>query len=100
MPLIEEAMAEFDSAKVRLVSINLEEPADHVRSVLERHDFQLTVALDVDGIAAARYEARAIPQLVIVSAEGKVWRLYVGGGADVVEKMKAAITELLESASS
>ena len=100
MPLLEAAIDEFDPQQVRLVSINLEEPADHVRSVLERHDLQMTVALDIDGIAAARYQARAIPQLVIVGQDGKVQRLYVGGGADVVEQMKTAITELLESPSS
>ena len=95
MPLVEEALRAFDSAKVRLVSVNLEEPADHIRSVLERHEFNLTVALDIDGVAAQRYQARAIPQLVIVGADGKVQRLYVGGGSGVVEQMKAAIVELL-----
>jgi thiol-disulfide isomerase/thioredoxin len=99
MPLIEEAMAEFDPEKVRLVSVNLEEPADHVRGVLDRHGLNLTVALDIDGVAAQRYQANAIPQLVIVGPDGKVERLYVGGGSRVVEQMKAAIAELLESSS-
>lgn len=96
MPLIEEAMAEFDPEKVRFVSVNLEEPADHVRDVLDRHGLSLTVALDIDGVTAQRYQATAIPQLVIVGPDGKIERLYVGGGSRVVEQMKAAITELLE----
>lgn len=96
MPLLVEAMKEFEEDQVRLISINLEEPADHIRSVLQRHELNLTVALDLDGVAAAEYQARAIPQLVIVGPDGKVQRLYVGGGGDVVEQMKAAITELLE----
>ncbi len=96
MPLVEEAMAEFDPEKVRLVSVNLEEQADHVRGVLDRHGLNLTVALDIDGVTAQRYQARAIPQLVIVGADGRVERLYVGGGSRVVEQMKQAITELLE----
>ncbi len=100
MPLVEAAIAEFDPQRVRLVSINLEEPAEHVRAVLERHELNVPVVLDLDGVAAARYQARAIPQLVIVGADGKVQRLYVGGGAGVVEQMKAAISELLDSPSS
>ena len=96
MPLVEEAIGEYDPERVRLVSINLEEPAEQIRSVLERHDMNVTVALDQDGVAAQRYEARAIPQLVIVGPDGVVERLFVGGGSGVVEQMKAAIDELLK----
>jgi thiol-disulfide isomerase/thioredoxin len=96
MPLVEEAMSQFDSDQVRLVSVNLEESAEHIESVLQRHDMNLTVALDIDGVAAARYQARAIPQMVIVDQEGKVARLYVGGGSRMVEELTAAITELLQ----
>jgi thiol-disulfide isomerase/thioredoxin len=95
MPLLQEAMAGFDPGQVRLLSINLEEPADHVRAVLERQQLDLPVALDSDGAAAYRYRAQAIPQLVIVGAGGKVERLLVGGGPEVIEQMKAAILTLL-----
>ncbi|MGI9471821.1 MAG: TlpA family protein disulfide reductase [Rubripirellula sp.] len=96
MPLVEAAIAEYDPERVRLVSINLEEPAEQIRSVLERHDMNLTVALDRDGVAAQRYQARAIPQLVVVGPDGTVERLFVGGGSGVVEQMKAALDELLK----
>jgi thiol-disulfide isomerase/thioredoxin len=96
MPLLEEAIDDFDSDQVRLISINLEEPADHIRSVIDRHGMNLTVALDIDGVAAARYQARAIPQLVIIGPGGKVRRLYVGGGGGVIKQMKTAIAELIE----
>ncbi len=99
MPLVEEAIAEFDPAMVRLVSVNLEEPADHVKAVMERHEMEVPVALDLDGVAAHRYEARAIPQMVIVGPDGKIARLYVGGGPKMVAEMKKAITELLENGS-
>lgn len=96
MPLVEEAVAGFDEKRVRLVSINLEESAAQVQATLERQKLHVAVALDVDGIAARRYEANAIPQLVIVDAEGKVARLYVGGGPQVVERLKESIGELLK----
>jgi thiol-disulfide isomerase/thioredoxin len=97
MPLLEEALREFDPADVRFVSVNLEERADHIGDVLERHELNLSVALDVDGAVARQYEANAIPQLVIVDREGRVARLYVGGGPKVVEQLKASLTELLGS---
>ncbi len=99
MPLVEEAIAEFDPQQVRLVSVNLEESANHVRSVLERHEMKVAVALDIDGVAAQRYQAKAIPQMVIVGKDGKIARLYVGGGSGMVEQMKTAISQLLEPAS-
>ncbi len=94
MPLVEEALKAFDPAKVRLVAVNVEEPAGQVRSTLERQKLDVEVALDVDGIAARRYEATAIPQLVVIDRSGTVARLYVGGGPQMVERLKAALTEL------
>ncbi|MFV0444370.1 MAG: TlpA family protein disulfide reductase [Planctomycetaceae bacterium] len=98
MPLLEEALQGFDPQQVRLVSVNLEEPADHIQSVLERHELHMEVALDVDGVAAHRYQADAIPQLVIVDREGKIVRLFVGGGPQVVEHVKSALNDLLAPA--
>ena len=95
MPLVEEAIGQFDPEQVRLVSVNLEESAEHVESVLQRHEMNVTVALDIDGVAAARYQARAIPQLVVVDQQGKIARLYVGGGSRMVEDLTVAINELL-----
>ncbi|MFK8114011.1 MAG: TlpA family protein disulfide reductase, partial [Rubripirellula sp.] len=100
MPQVEEAIAEIGSDQVELFAVNLEEPADHVQKVLERHDLKVQVALDLDGVTAQRYQARAIPQLVIISPDGKVHKLFVGGGTSVVEQMKAAINALLEAPAS
>jgi len=95
MPLVEKAMEEFDPKQVRLVAVNLEEPAKNVQAVLDRHSLKVPVALDEDGVAARKYEANAIPQTVIVDREGKVHRLYVGGGPDMVEQLSSALKALL-----
>ena len=98
MPLVEQAMEQFDSEKVSLISVNLQESVQQIQPVLERYDLDLTVALDTDGVAAARYEARAIPQLVIVGNDGVVKQLYVGGGSKVVNQMTTAIQNMLDQA--
>lgn len=95
MPLVEKAMEEFDSKQVRLVAVNLEEPAKNVRAVLDRHGFKVQVALDEDGVAARKYEANAIPQTVIIDREGKIHRLYVGGGPEMVEALSTTLKGLL-----
>lgn len=95
MPLVERAMEQFNPDEVQLISVNLQESVQQIRPVLERYNLNVTVALDTDGVAAARYEAKSIPQLVIVGKDGIVKELYVGGGTKVVEQMSAAITELV-----
>lgn len=97
MPLVEKAMEQFDPEAVRLISINLQESAQQIRPVLERYNLNVTVALDIDGVAAARYEAKAIPQLVIVGEDGRVKQVYVGGGSKVVEQMKTTLEGLINT---
>jgi hypothetical protein len=55
----------------------------------------MAVALDQDGAVAAKYAAAAIPQTVIVDRDGKVARLFVGGGPQFEADLRAALTELL-----
>jgi hypothetical protein len=58
----------------------------------------LAVALDQDGAVASKYAANAIPQTVIVDREGKVARLFVGGGPQFEAELRAALTEILTPA--
>lgn len=97
MPLVEEAMQQFDPDAVKLISVNLQESAQQIQPVLERYDLNVTVAMDTDGVAAARYEAKAIPQLVIIGGDGIVKQLYVGGGSRVVEQMTSTIKDLVNA---
>ena len=95
MPVVEEVVAEFRDQGVRLIAVNLEEPANQIRDTMERHKLAMTVALDRDGVAAARYEAVAIPQTVIVDREGNVARLFVGGGPHLAEQLREALRAVL-----
>ena len=59
--------------------------------MLERHKFDVTVALDMDGVVADSYDATAIPQTVIIDREGKVFRLFVGGGPEFEDQLRDAL---------
>jgi peroxiredoxin len=91
MPQVERAVAEFKSQDVRLVAVNLQETAEQVTALLARQKLQVTVALDRDGSVADKYKAAAIPQTVIIGRDGKVARLFVGGGPRLEEQLKEAI---------
>ncbi len=95
MPLVEKVAHEFEAEGVQLIAVNLEEPAKTITSMLERHKLQLTVALDIDGVAAAKYQATAIPQTVVIDREGKVARLFVGGGPKLADQLRDALREVV-----
>lgn len=96
MPLVEEAVHSFPAEKVQLVAVNLQEQPKQIQALLSRHQLDVTVAMDVDGVVAEKYQAAAIPQTVIVDADGKIVKLFVGGGPDLGEQIKKAVQELLE----
>ncbi len=95
MPQIDRVIRELKDNRVELISVNLEEPASQIASMLERHKLQLTVALDRDGVVAAKYEATAIPETVVIDRDGKVARLFVGGGPRTADDLRDAVRDLL-----
>ncbi|MFM9065917.1 MAG: TlpA family protein disulfide reductase [Planctomycetota bacterium] len=96
MPLLEKVVSELPKdAKVDLIAVNLEEQPRQITSMLERHKLKVNVALDQDGAVAAKYSATAIPQTVIIDREGKVVRLFVGGGPQFEKELRDALTEIL-----
>jgi peroxiredoxin len=97
MPQVEQAVHSFPADKVQLVAVNLQEQPRQIEALLNRHQLDVTVVLDVDGVVAEKYQASAIPQTVIVDADGKIVRLYVGGGPDLGNQIKQAVQELLDA---
>jgi len=95
MPDVERTVAEFADQGVELYAVNLEETESQIKQTMERHKLHLNVLLDRDGVVAQRYAATAIPQTVVIDQQGKVVRLFVGGGAKLSEQLRAAINSLL-----
>lgn len=96
MPLVEKVIEDFADAGVQLVGVNLEEQAKQITSTMDRHKLHLTVAMDQDGVVAGKYEASAIPQTVVIDREGKIVRLFVGGGPHLAEQLREVLRELLD----
>ena len=94
MPLVEEVVRSFADKQVDLVAVNMEEQPQTIKSILERHKLKVAVALDRDGVIAAKYAVTAIPQTVVIDREGKVVRLFVGGGKNTAEALRKVLQEL------
>jgi hypothetical protein len=95
MPIIEETVSSFKRDDIVLIAINLQETAEPIRTALARLKLEPQVALDIDGVAAARYQANAIPQTVVIDQAGVVSRLFVGGGAKLGPQLSEAIGQLV-----
>ena len=91
MPQIDKVVREFSDQGVDLVAINLEETNDRVQATLDRLKLQPPVVLDRTGRTAAQYGATSIPQTVIIDRNGKVVRLFVGGGAKFGDQLRTAL---------
>jgi thiol-disulfide isomerase/thioredoxin len=98
MPQVDRAARAFADQGVQLVAVNLEEAPKQVKSMLERHKLELTVALDRDGIVAGKYQANAIPQTVIIDKEGVVSRVFIGGDAQLEDQIRDALKGLFPDA--
>jgi peroxiredoxin len=94
MPQVERVTDEFKDRGVQLIAVNLQETPEQITGVLERHKLHPTVVLDRDGIIAEKYKANAIPQTVIIDREGKITRLFVGGGPHFDDQLREALKTL------
>jgi thiol-disulfide isomerase/thioredoxin len=94
MPALDAMAHEFDD-QIVWVAVNLQEDRKTIAAAMERLGINPKVALDIDGAAAEKFGVTAIPQTVVVDAEGKVSRAFIGGGPNVVEELRAAIRETL-----
>lgn len=95
MPQVEQVVDDLSDRGVELVGVNLEESPEQIRALFERHSFKLPAVLDRDGAVSARYAVSAIPQTVVISRDGKVARLFVGGGPKFGEQLRTALLTLL-----
>jgi thiol-disulfide isomerase/thioredoxin len=98
MPQIDSVTHEFADKGVQLIAVNLQETPAKISAMLERQKLSPTVALDRDGVVAAKYAANAIPQTVVIDREGKITRLFIGGGPKLGDQLREALQSLMPTA--
>ena len=95
MPQVHQVVREFAGRNVELLAVNLQDEPAAIAATLERLKLDMPVALDRDGVVAEKYAAVTIPQTVIIDPNGRVSRLFVGGGPQFAEQLRAALQDLL-----
>ena len=98
LPQLVPAVAKYRDRNVVLLAVNLQEAPEEIKATLSRLQLKTTVGLDSSGVVAEKYAAVAISQTVVIDADGKVARLFVGGGPQYVEQLSAALEAVLTPA--
>ena len=96
MPILEEIADEYKDKGVVVIAVDLREEPEKIRSFLEEQGLHTTVALDRDGKVGRLYEAKSIPQTVIIGIDGMVQAVYVGSTSTTKETLKKELAALLE----
>jgi len=95
MPVTDAVVSEFKDSKVQLIAVNMQEDKSAINGALERLKIQPTVALDVDGAAAERYQVSAIPQVVVIDAESNVAEVLIGANPGFADQLRETIKKAL-----
>jgi peroxiredoxin len=91
-------VAKYRDRNVVLLAVNSQETPEAIHAMLSRLQLKVAVGLDRNGVVAEKYAAVAIPQTVIIDADGKIARLFVGGGPQYVDQLCAALEAVLTPA--
>lgn len=94
MPALQALYESYEGRGLRVIGVNLGEPASAVRAWADRLALTFPLVLDADGRAAADYRLRGQPTTVIVAADGRVASI-VYGPADLAA-LERLITPLLD----
>jgi peroxiredoxin len=95
LPKIMEVTSTHREQNVELLAVNQSESVEIVRPFLEEKQWQLPVALDVDGDVSRLYGVDSIPRTMIIDAEGVVRAVHAGATPDLdvllAEQLQALI---------
>jgi thiol-disulfide isomerase/thioredoxin len=95
LPQVDAVVTEFAEKGVKLVAVNMQEDRAAITSALERLKIKPVVALDIDGAAAGHYQVTAIPHTVVIDADGKIARLFIGSSPESAAQLRAALEDLV-----
>jgi hypothetical protein len=72
MPVLERLHRQFAARGLLVVGVNVEEPRETAARFIEQRGYTFTMLLDRRLEASMLYDARVLPTLVLVDAEGNV----------------------------
>ena len=95
MPIVEQVAEEYKDRGVQLYAVNLRESPEQIKQFLESENLDVPVALDRDGQVGNAYQARSIPQTVIIGPDGQVRKVVIGFRPDLKQRLSEELDKVL-----
>lgn len=96
LPGVKKVIDGYPESAVTLITVNQNESKTKIESFLETRNLDLKVAMD-EGEISNSFNVEAIPQTVIIDADGKIQFVKVGASNDMENKLRIAIDSLLDA---
>lgn len=90
-----EMMKDFSPAEVTFAAVNNGQPASVVEKHLKQTGWDVLIPLDMQGIAASKYNVSGIPHLAVIDQTGRIRRVKIGYSPTSANLVKSLIKELL-----
>ncbi len=95
LPILAEVTAGYADKDVVFYAVNISEEKDKINAFLAKEKIKCNVALDKDAAVAKLYNVDGIPQSVIIGKDGLVQVVHVGLVADLKDKLKKELEDLI-----
>jgi thiol-disulfide isomerase/thioredoxin len=95
LPLVSSVAESLKDKGVVFYAANLKETADKVRQFQTEKTLVFPVLLDADGKVSDLYQAKAIPETVLIDKTGKIQAVHVGYDAGIRKKLTAQLNDML-----
>ena len=99
LPIVSSVAMGMQDRGVAFYAVNLKETADVIRSFQSDNGLSIPVLLDADGKAANLYQAKAIPETVLIDRDGVIQAVHVGYRGDIQARLAEQLNVLLDGKS-
>lgn len=97
LPELIQATAEFSPRDVVFVAVNQQENTSVVQKFLDNRDWDLNVALDLEGEVGRKFQLEGFPQTVVIGRDGKIEHVRLGYSPNLQEELTDTLRQLLEA---
>jgi thiol-disulfide isomerase/thioredoxin len=96
MPSLQTLSEEY-AGQVVILGVNCGDPADTVKSFIEKNGYTFPIAVDEEmDILYNHFPTSGIPYTVFIDANGELFTTHLGGGDGVYDELKEIIESALE----
>ena len=95
MPIVERVAGEFRDQGVVLYAVNSQESPETVRNFIKTFPILSPIAMDTTGAASFAYQVDFIPQTVLIDAQGRIQKVYVGTGRGIESELRSDLRRLI-----